>query len=78
MVDDDTLLLRGAVAERGWPSLIGFEGKGETVLSRRKTRTVVNHHFGLREHVASLEVFHLKVTVLGGADILWPVVIVTV
>ena len=63
MVDDDSLFGRRVVTEASRPSFKGLEAEGKWELALRKSCAVVNHHFLSSEHIPSLIVSHLIVTI---------------
>ena len=58
MVDNNSLLLGGVVAEASGPPFEGLEAEGERVLAWGKSRAVEDHCLVSSEHVAGLEVLH--------------------
>lgn len=78
MVHNDTFLAWGLVLEASWPSFKGLETERERILSRGQTLAIVDIGLVLGEHVSSLMILHLEITIRGGLDVLRPVVIAAV
>lgn len=78
MVNNNSFLFGCVVVEAGRPSLKGFETEGEGVLSRRKTATLIDHHFALREHISGFIVRHSIVTICRCSDVFRPEIVVSI
>ncbi len=64
MVNDDTFLTRSHVAEWCWPSFKRFKTKGETILTRLESATLINHCLVFSEHIPCFKIraFEILIT----------------
>ena len=63
MVNNHSFLFWSIMAKTRRPPFESLEAEGETVLSWREATAVVNHSLVSSEHVPSLEIFHLKISI---------------
>jgi hypothetical protein len=69
MINYDSFFLWSMMTKAGWPILKSFKAKRKRVLSWRKSRALIYHHFVSRKHISSLKVTHRKVSIRRGTNI---------